>query len=307
MVAIERAGLMACDGLPGSEHEEHYLELAQRSAGAIITAPLAIELAGRITPEDAGLYHPPAAEVWQRILTRVHEQSNARVIARLGHAGRRGSTKVRRMGLDLPLHEDGWDLLAPSAIPYLPDGRVPRAMTHDDMDGVKSAFVTATERASEAGFDALMVDMAHGYLLSSFLSPVTNQRDDEYGGAFERRLRYPLEVLGAVRAAWGLDRPLLVALNGSDRARGGLRPQDAVRIARQLRAHGCDMIAVFAGQVTPNEQYDFGRNSLAQLSDVIRNDAGVPTVATGYVDTSNVPNTLLLAGRADLCVCRFPD
>lgn len=307
VVAVERPGLVASGGMPGNEHVEHYAELARRAVGAIITGPLAVEPAGRITPEDAELYHPQSGEAWRRITSLVHEHSDARIIARLSHAGRRGSARPRRHGLDLPLRHGGWDLLAPSSVPYHPHGQIPSAMNRDDMERVKAAFSEAAERAAQAGFDALLLDMAHGYLLSSFLSPLTNQRDDEYGGSCERRMCYPLEVLDALRASWGPDRPLLVALNGSDRARDGLTLRDAVRIARQLHTHGCDMLCVYAGQVTPSEQYDFDPNSLAQLSDVIRNEAGVPTVANGYMETSNQPNTLLMAGRADLCVVQQPD
>lgn len=307
IAAVEQPGLVARDGLPGNEHAGHYADLARRAVGAIITAPIAVDADGRATLEDAGLYHPQAGPAWERITAAVHASSDAQVIGWLGHAGRRASTRPRRMGLDLPLVDGGWDILAPSAIPYHAFGPVPRAMSELDLGRVKAAFVAAAECAREACFDALMLDMAHGYLLSTFLSPLTNHRDDDYGGSCDNRIRFPLAVLDAVRDAWGSDRPLLVALNGSDRAAGGLTPEDAVQIALRLRTHGCDMLAVFAGQVIPDEQYDFGPNSLAQLSDLIRNEAGLPTVATGYAETSNLPNTLLLAGRADLCVCRFPD
>jgi anthraniloyl-CoA monooxygenase len=201
---------------------------------------------------------------------------------------------------------DDWAPIAPSAIPYLSGGPAPREMTEADLARVQSAYVEAAAQAAEARFDAVLLDMAHGYLLSSFLSPLTNRREDEYGASFEARLRFPLEVLEAVRAAWPDDRPLFVALNGSDRARGGLTPGDAVKIAHALREHGCDLIAVHAGQVTLREHYDYDPTSLARLSDVIRNEAGIPTMATGYMDTSNLPNTLLASGRADLCVFRTP-
>jgi anthraniloyl-CoA monooxygenase len=180
-------------------------------------------------------------------------------------------------------------------------------MSHDDLARIRGAFVDAARAALDAGFDALLLDMAHGYLLGSFLSPLTNHRDDQCGGDCERRLRYPLEVLDAVRAAWPDDHPLLVGINGSDRAHGGLTPEDAAGIARELHAHGADLLAVHAGQVMPGERHDYAPASLAQLSDVIRNESGVPTLATAYMDTTNTPNTLLASGRADLCLFQPPD
>ena len=180
-------------------------------------------------------------------------------------------------------------------------------MATADLTEVRDAFAEAAGLALEAGFDALLLDMSHGYLLSSFLSPATNKRDDGYGGSPENRFRFPLEVFDAVRAAWPAERPLLVALNGSDRLRDGLAPSDAVCVARVLRERGCDLIAVHAGQVALREQYDYDSNSLAQLSDIIRNEAGLPALATGYMDTSNLPNTLLAGGRADLCLIQSRD
>jgi anthraniloyl-CoA monooxygenase len=239
-------------------------------------------------------------------MSTVSECSDARVVARLSHAGRRGACKPRRIGIDMPLRDGAWELIAPSPLAFAPGASVPREMDQADVDRIKAAFVGATLHAATAGFHALMLDMAHGYLLSSFLSPLTNRRKDEYGGSPEARLRFPLEVFDAVRAAWD-ERPLLVALNGSDRARGGLALDDAVAIARCLRERGCDMIAVYAGQVTPRERYDYDPASLGQLSDVIRNEARIPTLATGYMDTSNQPNTLLASGRADLCMIQPPN
>jgi anthraniloyl-CoA monooxygenase len=174
-------------------------------------------------------------------------------------------------------------------------------MDQSDLERIKSAYVEATRHASSAGFDAVMIDMAHGFLLSTFLSPLSNHREDEYGGSAAARMRFPLEVFDAVRYAWP-ERPLLVALNGTDRARGGLSTSDAIDIARCLREHGCDMLAVYAGQVSPRERYDFDPESLGQLSDVIRNEAGIATLSTSFADTSNQPNTMLASGRADLCL-----
>lgn len=302
IVVTESPGLATTDGIPAEKHTDHYAALAAGHPGAIITAPLAVTAGGRIAADDAGLYDERSTASWSGITANVHECSDALVIARLNHAGRRGSTRPRRQGLDLPLRRSGWELLAPSPVAFHPQGATPREMTGEDMAHVRQAFTDAAQSALEADFDGLLLDMSHGYLLSSFLSPATNRRDDDYGGSLEDRLRFPLEVMAAARAIWPQDRSLLVALNGSDRLRNGLTPADAVYIARELRKHGCDLLMVRAGQVALREQYDFDANSLAQLSDIIRNESGLPTLATGYMDTSNQPNTLLAGGRADLCL-----
>ncbi len=302
IVVSEQPGLAASDGIPDAAHSGHYAALAASNPGAIITAPLAVTASGRITPEDVGLYDERACANWRRIVTSVHETSDALIIARLNHAGRRGSTRPRRLGIDLPLRRNGWDLLAPSPLAYHPGGAIPREMSAEDMQQVSNAFIESTRVAFDSGFDGLLLDMSHGYLLSSFLSAATNRREDDYGGSWKNRQRYPLEVFDAVRDAWPAGRPLLVALNGDDRLRNGLAPADAICIARNLRERGCDLIAVHAGQVSTRERYDYGPNSLAQLSDIIRNESGLPTLATGYMDTSNQPNTLLAGGRADLCL-----
>ena len=302
LVIAEPAGLAASDGLPGVEHRRAYLRLAESGAGAILTSRIAASPEGRITPEDAGLYADKARDRWARLVASVHERSDALVIAHISHAGRRGATRPRRFGIDLPLRRDGWELLAPSPLPYLRVSATPREMTAEDLERVQDDFLAAAQRAADAGFDALLLDMAHGYLLSSFLSPLTNRRDDDYGGDLERRMRYPLAVLDSVRAVWPEERPLLVGLNASDRARGGLSPADAVWIAGELRARGVDMLAVHAGQVVPGERHGFAPGSLARLSDELRNQTGIPTLATAYMDTTNMPNTLLASGRADLCL-----
>ena len=302
IVVAERPGLATVDGVPGDSVGEHYDALASSQPGAIITGPLAVSAEGRITPEDAGLYGEKAGAAWDAIISHVHQISDTRVIARLNHAGRRGSTRPRRHGIDLRLRRDGWELLAPSPSPFQPGAPESRAMDADDLSRVKATFAGAAKSALDIGFDALLLDMSHGYLLSSFLSPITNVREDGYGGTPENRMRFPLEIFDAIREIWPIERPLLVALNGSDRLRGGLTPDDAVGIARELKDRGCDLIAVHAGQVALPERHDYDPNSLAQLSDIIRNEAGIATLATGYMDTSNRPNTLLAGGRADLCL-----
>jgi anthraniloyl-CoA monooxygenase len=218
----------------------------------------------------------------------------------LNHAGRRGATRPDKSGR--PLREGAWPLLAPSALPYTAKSQVPRAMTRENMQRVREEFVGATRRADAAGFDLLLLHMAHGYLLASFLSPLTNQRTDEYGGALENRLRFPLKVFDAVRAVWPGEKPLGVALNADDCAPGGYTIEDAVAVARILKEHGCDLIQPLAGQTVPEGAPAYGPGFLTRYSDRIRNEAGIPTLVGGYLTTMNEVNTVLAAGRADLCI-----
>ncbi|HEY7021816.1 MAG TPA: FAD-dependent monooxygenase [Ktedonobacterales bacterium] len=218
----------------------------------------------------------------------------------LNHAGRRGATGPDKSGR--PLREGTWPLLAPSALPYTPKSQVPREMSREEMERVREEFGSAARRADAAGFDMLLLHMAHGYLLASFLSPLTNQRTDEYGGALENRLRFPLEVFDAVRAIWPREKPLGVVLNADDCAPGGYTIEDAVTVARILKEHGCDLIQPLAGQTVPDGAPSYGPGFLTRYSDRIRNEAGIPTLAGGYLTTMNEVNTILAAGRADLCI-----
>jgi anthraniloyl-CoA monooxygenase len=205
------------------------------------------------------------------------------------------------------MRDGAWPLLAPSTIPYAPGSQTPKAIDRADMERVRDAFVQAAQLTSTAGFDLLQLNMAHGYLLASFLSPLTNQREDEYGGELAGRMRYPLEVFEAVRAAWPADRPLAVALTTSDWAPGGLDLADAIVVARALRERGCDLVAVCAGQTSARSQPSYDPGTLAQLCDVLRNEARIPTIATSYMTSSDQVNTLLAGGRADLCLMYPPD
>ncbi|MDQ2806232.1 MAG: bifunctional salicylyl-CoA 5-hydroxylase/oxidoreductase, partial [Chloroflexota bacterium] len=227
----------------------------------------------------------------------------ARLLLQIGHAGRRGATRPRAGGLDRPLTtESAWPLVAAAALPYTPTSQVPQALDRSGMDTIRTAFVQAAERADQAGFDVLQIHAAHGYLLAGFLSPLTNTRDDEYGGNLDNRLRFPLEVVTAVRAAWPAGKPLAVALTITDGVRGGTSVEDAVTVARALHAAGCDLITVQAGQTTPAGEAPYGRGFLTPLSARIRNEAGIPTLVGGYLTTANEVNTVLAAGRADLCL-----
>ena len=275
---------------------------SEDGAGLVLTEIVAVSAEGRITPDDPCLYRPEDPGQWQRFVAEKRASSTARLALQLGHAGRRGSTRPRSSGLDLPLRNGNWPLLSASPIPYTPFSQVPRAMDEEDIQRVLQDFVHATRMAEEAGFDLLQLHYAHGYLLASFLSPLTNQRDDEFGGDLSRRMRYPLAVFDAVRAAWPEQKPLAVALPASDGTRGGLSVEDAVQFARALKEHGCDLLTVLAGQTTIESELPYGHGYLTALSDRVRNEAGLPTLLGGYLTTSNEINTILAAGRGDLCI-----
>jgi anthraniloyl-CoA monooxygenase len=295
----------AQEGEPGTEYANVIARAAGSGAGLVLTEPVAVIGEGRITPGDLGLYTPEQGAAWGRMVAAVHG-TGAKIGLVLNHAGRRGATRPRSEGLDRPLRAGGWPLLAPSALPYTPPSQVPGAMNQADRDAVGAAFVRAAEWGREAGFDLLQLHMAHGYLLGSFLSPLTNQRTDEYGGDLEARLRWPLAVFDAVRAAWPADRPLAVALTATDSVRGGAGVDDALAVARTLKAHGCDLITVLAGHTVPDAEMPYGRGFLTPLSDRLRNEAGLPTLVGGYLTTQNEVNTIIAAARADLCVMEWP-
>jgi anthraniloyl-CoA monooxygenase len=260
----------------------------------------------RITPGCLGLWNEEQAVALKRIVDFVHGQTPAKIGVQLGHAGRKGSTKRGWEGMDQPLDEGNWPLLSASAIPYLPQSQVPRAMTRDDMDRVVADFVAATKRAAAAGFDILEVHAAHGYLLSSFLSPLTNRRDDAYGGSHENRARFPLEVFRAVRAAWPQDRPISVRLSTTDWHEGGNTPEDAAIFARMFREAGADLIDCSTGQVVTDDSPVYGRLWQTPMSDKIRNEVGVATIAVGAISEADHANSVIAAGRADLCAVARP-
>ncbi len=220
----------------------------------------------------------------------------------LNHAGRRGAVRPAREGLDRPLRQGGWPLISASPLPYSRHSRTPRELDLEDMRAVRESFVQAARLADQAGFDLLQLHMAHGYLLASFLSPLTNHRTDAYGGPLENRLKFPLEVFKALRAVWPESKPLAVALNVTDGVRDGLDVEEGVEIAGKLKEQGCDLISILAGQTVPETELTYGRGFLTSLSDHIRNAAGIPTLVGGYLTTANQINTILAAGRGDLCL-----
>jgi anthraniloyl-CoA monooxygenase len=291
----------AADGVIGEAWCAAAEHAARTGAALLLTPPVAVEAEGRVSLDDPGLWRAGQQAAWARAIARAHE-SGARVALQLGHAGPRGATEPRARGLDRPLRAGGWPLAAASALPYAPGGQFPRAMDRAAMDRMREAWVSAARRAAAAEADLLLLDFAHGYLLASFLSPLTNQRDDEYGGCLERRLRYPLEVFDAVRAAWPAGQPLAVALSVVDCIPGGLEVEEGIAIAAALRDHGCDLIDVRAGQTTPAATPPYGRGYLTTLSDRVRNEARVATLVGGYLTTLGEAHTILAAGRADLCL-----
>jgi len=292
----------AADGTPDERHKNCLLKLAQAGAGLVFTEIAAVSPNGRITPGCVGLYRAEHQRAWADIVQAVHASSPAKVALQLGHAGRRGASRLRGQGLDRPLEKGGWPLLSAAAIPYTPASPIPKQADAADLTKVRHDFVRAAELAREIGFDLLQLHFAHGYLLASFLSPLTNTRGDEYGGSLENRLRFPLEVFDAVRAVWPEDRPLSVALTVDDCAKGGLSVDHGVVVVRTLREHSCDLIAVLAGQTTPDAKPPYGPGFLTPLSDRIRNEAFVPTITAGRLTTTDQVNTIITAGRADLCV-----
>ncbi|HEU5438024.1 MAG TPA: FAD-dependent monooxygenase [Ktedonobacterales bacterium] len=290
------------EGTPALAYALEAVCLAQEGAGLVLTEPVAVSAEGRVTPDDNGLYRPEHVRAWRRITHALHDQTSACIGVLLSHAGRRGATRPRREGLDRPLRAGRWPLIAPSTLPFASTSQLPRALDRAGMDAVRDDFVRAARLAAEAGFDLLALHMGHGYLLASFLSPLVNRREDEYGGSLENRLRFPLEVLDAVRAAWPAKQPLAVALTVDDCCPGGLTYTDAVAITRTLAAHGCDLVVPLAGQTVPDAGPTYARGFLTGYAERLRNDAEILVLVGGYLTTTNEVNTLLAGGRADLCL-----
>ena len=290
-----------------SAEPDHLPELARSGAGLVVAGPVAVTLEARISPGTPTLRGNEAGAAWAALVDGVHA-GGAHAAVLLSHAGRRGSTRPPTHGADLPLREGGWPLIAPSPIGYAPRMPVPRAMDAGDMAAVREAFAAAARSAAGAGFDMLELDMGHGYLLASFLSPASNRRDDEYGGDLAGRLRFPMEVLASVRQSWPEDRPLAVRLNVMDGTRRGLQLGEGIAIARQLAEHGCGLVHVVAGQTVPEAaRTDYRRGFLTPLADRVRAETRVPTLVGGYITTPDEANTLLGAGRADLCLLDVPE
>lgn len=292
---------LAQDGTPNDWHLVHLGGRAIGGAGLVFTEMTDVSREGRISPGCTGMYKPEHATAWGRIVDFVHDNSDAKIAVQLGHAGRKGSTKLAWEGADEPLEEEGWPIMAASPIPWFDHSPVPREMTRDDMERVKRDYLSAAEMAQEAGFDLLEIHFAHGYLLASFISPLTNRRADEYGGSLENRMRFPLEVLAAARGVWPEHKPLSIRISAVDWAPGGMEADDAVEVAKLLKTAGCDIIDVSAGQTVPHQKPKYGRQFQTPFSDRIRHEAEIATMAVGNISSFMDVNTILAAGRADLC------
>jgi anthraniloyl-CoA monooxygenase len=297
----------ATEGLPGDFHLVHLGARALGGAGLVMTEMVCVSPEGRITPGCAGLYTGRQAVAWRRITDFVHAQAPGTAIGvQLGHSGRKGSTRLMWEGMDEPLPDGNWPLVAASALPYKPGSQTPRELSRAQLTDLREQFTAAAARAARAGFDLLELHCAHGYLLSGFLSPLTNRRTDAYGGSLDRRLRFPLEVFDAVRAVWPQERPMTVRISATDWAEGGTTAEDAVGIARAFAAHGADAIDVSTGQVVAEEAPEFGRSYQTPFADRIRHEVGIPVIAVGAISSWDDVNSLVLAGRADLCALARP-
>jgi anthraniloyl-CoA monooxygenase len=289
------------NGLPDDWHLVHLGSRAVGGAGLVVTEMTDVSPEGRITPGCAGMWSEEHVGAWRRVVGFVHRQSEARIALQIAHAGRKGSTKLAWEGIDEPLEEGGWPVIAASALPWAEGSPVPREMNRADMDRVRDDFVRSARLAEEAGFDALEIHFAHGYLLATFISPLTNRRQDEYGGSVPNRMRFPLEVFDAVREVWPEEKPISVRISAVDWAPGGMEPEDSVEVARLLKAHGVDLVDVSAGQTVPHAKPVYGRQFQTPFADRIRHEVGIATMAVGNISSYMDVNTILAAGRADLC------
>ena len=294
------------DGMPADWHLVHYGSRAIGGAGLMFTEMTDVAEDARISLGCAGMYNDAHEAAWKRIVDFVHAQSKTKFCMQLGHAGRKGATKLMWEGIDEPLEQGGWPIISASPLPYFPHSAVPREMTRADMDRVIADYVAATSRADRAGFDMVEMHAAHGYLLASFISPLTNTRSDDYGGALENRMRFPLEVFRAMRATWPDEKPMSVRISATDWADGGLTGDDAVEVARCFAEAGCDLIDVSTGQTVADSEPVFGRMFQTPFSDQIRNDAGLATMCVGAITTADQVNTIIAAGRADLVALARP-
>ncbi|MGE0733966.1 MAG: bifunctional salicylyl-CoA 5-hydroxylase/oxidoreductase [Alphaproteobacteria bacterium] len=290
------------DGTVDDWHMVHLGSRIMGGAGLVIAEMTDINAQGRISPGCAGMYKPEHVPAWKRIVDFAHKHSHAKIALQLGHAGRKSSTTRSWEGLDEPLKSGNWPIVSASPLPYKPHSQVPKEMTAADMEQARQDYVRATHMAEEAGFDMLELHAAHGYLLSSFISPLTNKRADNYGGSLVNRMRYPLEVFDAVRKAWPQHKPISVRISAHDWKEGGITPEDSVDIAEMLKKAGVDIVDVSSGQVVHDEKPQYGRLFQTPFADRIRLEVGMPTMAVGNISSYDDVNSILAAGRADLCV-----
>jgi anthraniloyl-CoA monooxygenase len=306
VVVSPMAQYKAVDGSPTDWHLVHYGERAKGGAALVCTEMTCVSPRGRITPGCTGMYAPEHERAWKRIVDFVHTETDAKICCQLGHSGAKGSTQLGWEEMDAPLKSGNWPVMAPSEVAWSERNQRARAMTRADMDRVREEFVAAAAMAARAGFDMLEIHCAHGYLLSSFITPLTNWRTDEYGGSLENRMRYPLEIFEAVRAVWPAEKPISVRISASDWVGAeGIEPQDAVGISRLLQEAGVDICDVSAGQTSVRARPVYGRMFQTPFSDRIRNETGMATMAVGNIYEPDHVNSILMAGRADLvCLAR---
>ena len=295
----------AQDGHASDDHVRRFRQRAHGGAGAVVLEQVAVSTHARVSPGDVGLWDDRHAEQWGRIVAGLRAETPTLLGIQLNHSGPRGATKPRHEGVDSPLR-DGWPLVAASPLPYTAASAVPHPLDARRRTDIRDDFLLAAQRSAEVGFDLLELHFGHGYLCASFLSPLTNQRDDELGGELEGRLRFPLEIVDAIRAVWPGGRPLSVCFSASDLQPGGLPEEEAVEIARQLAEHGVDALHVVAGQTTQRARPQYRGAYYAEWSDLVRNVAGVPTIASGDLPTLSEANHILAAGSADLVIVGRP-
>ena len=307
IVVSPMAQYRAVDGTPGDWHLVHYGERSKGGAGLVMTEMTCISPTARITPGCTGLYTPEHERAWRRITDFIHAETPAKIGIQLGHSGAKGSTQLGWETMDAPLARGNWPLIAPSPVAWSAGNQVPRAMTRADMDQVRDQFVASAEMADRAGFDLLELHYAHGYLMSAFITPLTNKRTDDYGGSLENRMRFPLEVFHAVRKVWPEGKPISVRISAHDwTGADGVTPQEAVDIARMLKHAGVDIVDVSAGQTSIDAKPVYGRMFQTPFSDRIRNEVGIATMAVGNIFEADHVNSILMAGRADLCCLGRP-
>jgi anthraniloyl-CoA monooxygenase len=306
VVVSPMAQYKAVDGCPTDWHFAHYAERAKGGAGLVYIEMTCVSPEGRITPGCTGFYAPEHEKAWKRLVDFVHTETEAKICAQIGHSGPKGSTQLGWEEDNAPLKEGNWPVMAASGVPWSPRNQTPTPMNRADMDRVRDEFVAAAEMAERCGFDMLEIHAAHGYLLSSFITPLTNRRTDEYGGSLENRMRYPLEVFRAVRAVWPAEKPISMRISACDWVgEEGVEPQEAVEIARLLQSAGVDICDVSAGQTSIHARPVYGRMFQTPFSDRIRNETGMATIAVGNIYEPDHVNSILMAGRADLvCLAR---
>lgn len=306
VVVSPMATYSAQDGMPSDFHLVHYGARAMGGAGLLYTEMTCVSPEGRITPGCPGMYTPEQRAAWRRIVEFVHTNTDTKICMQLGHAGPKASTKVSWEGTDQPLETGNWPILGPSPVAWSEQNQTPVVMTRALMDQVKAQFVQAAEMADEAGFDMIELHCAHGYLLSAFITPITNTRTDEYGGSLANRLRFPLEVFQAMRAAWPAGKPMSVRISATDWVEDGITAEDSVEIAHTFESAGCDIIDVSTGQTSARAKPVYGRMFQTPYSDKIRNELRISTMAVGNIFEIDHVNSILAAGRADLCCLARP-